>query len=133
MRNAAVGTSALGECQDDNHGSVVANLKSLIEHVQASIALVEIAIAREFTAEFCDGNQEAAADIFVLDDVTPPYERAHAALKASDTGPGAALQFILDAKRSGGERCETSRRARNDRACLERDEIGLNHHRALEF
>jgi hypothetical protein len=105
MRNAAVGTSALAEGQDDNHGSVIANLKSLIEHVQASIALVETPIAREFTAEFCDGNQEAAADIFVLDDVTPPYERAHAALKAFRYRSGAALQFILDAKRSGSERC----------------------------
>jgi hypothetical protein len=38
-------------------------------------------------------------------DVTPPYKRAHAALKASDAGLGTALQFILDAKRSGSERC----------------------------
>ncbi len=105
MQNAAVGHSALAEGQDDNHGSVVADLKLLIEQVQASIALVETAIAREFAAELCDGNQEAAADIFVLDDVTPPYERAHAALKATDTGLGAALQFILDAKHSGSERC----------------------------
>jgi nicotinate-nucleotide pyrophosphorylase len=105
MQNAAVGTSALAEGQHDNHSSVVASLKSLIEQVQASIALVETAIATEFAAEFCDGNREAAADIFVLDDVTPPYEQAHAALKASDTGLGAALQFILDANRSGSERC----------------------------
>jgi hypothetical protein len=105
MQNAAVGYSALAEGQDNNHGSVVANLKSLIEQVRASIALVETAIASEFAAEFCDGNQEAAADIFVLDDVAPPYERAHAVLKASDTGLGAAVQFILDTKRSGNERC----------------------------
>jgi hypothetical protein len=106
MQNAAAGGySALAEGQDDNHGSVVANLKSLIEQVQASIVLIETAIAREFAAEFCDGNrQETAADIFVLDDVTPPYERAHAALKTSDAGLCAALQFILDTKRSGSER-----------------------------
>jgi hypothetical protein len=55
-------------------------------------AAVETAIAREFAAEFCDGNhQETTADILVLD-VTPPYKRAYAALKASDTGLGAALQ-----------------------------------------
>ena len=34
----------------------------------------------------------------MLDDVTPPYEKAHAALKASGVGLGAALQLILDAK-----------------------------------
>jgi hypothetical protein len=48
MQNAAAGGySALAEGQDDNHGSVVANLKSLIEQVQASIVLIETAIARE--------------------------------------------------------------------------------------
>ena len=47
MQNAAGGTSVLAEGRDDNQGSVVANLKSLIEQVQASIALVETAIARE--------------------------------------------------------------------------------------
>jgi len=94
MRNAATGGSSVQtEGEVDNHGSVVANLQSLIGHIQASIALAEAAVA----SEFCDGNQDAAADIFVLD-VTPPYEKAHAALKASDAGLGAALQLILDAK-----------------------------------
>lgn len=106
MQNAAAGgTSALAEGEADNYGSVVANLRSLIGQVQASIALVETAIAKEFAAEFCDGNQDAAADIFVLDDITPPYEQAHAALKASDAGLGAALRLILDVKSSGSERC----------------------------
>jgi hypothetical protein len=98
MQNAAAGGySVVTKGRDDNYSSVVANLTSLIGHVQASIALVETAVAREFS----DGNQEAAVDIFVLDDVTPPFENAHAALKASDAGLGAALQFILDAKISG--------------------------------
>jgi hypothetical protein len=82
------------ESEVDNHGSVVVNLQSLIGHIQASIALVEAAVA----SEFCDGNQDTAADIFVLDDVTPPCEKAHAALKASGAGLSAALQLILDAK-----------------------------------
>ncbi len=95
MWNAATGGSSVQtEGEVDNHGSVVVNLQSLIGHIQASIALVEAAVA----SEFCDGNQDAAADIFVLDDVTPPYEKAHAALKASNAGLGAALQLILDAK-----------------------------------
>jgi hypothetical protein len=95
MRNAAAFYSA--ERQDDDYRSVVASLVCLIGHVQASIALVETTIARQFA----DGNQEAAANFFVLDDVTPPFENVHAALKASDAGLGAALPFILDAKISG--------------------------------
>ncbi len=142
MQNATVGTSALAEGKDDKQGSVVTNLKSLIEQVQASIVLVETAIAREFAAELCDGNQEAAADIFVLDDVTPPYERAHAALKASDTGLGAALQFILDAERSGMpdiKAAAVARRADKARGDLQLVEglvpdivepVGLGHARA---
>jgi hypothetical protein len=111
MWNAATGGSSMQtESEVDNHGSVVVNLQSLIGHIQASIALVEAAVA----SEFCDGNQDTAADIFVLDDVTPPCEKAHAALKASGAGLSAALQLILDAKspvakilvaeRSGSER-----------------------------
>jgi hypothetical protein len=95
MQHAAAVYST--ERQDDDYRSVVASLVSLIGHVQASIALVETTIAREFA----DGNQEVAADIFVLDDVTPPFENVHAALKAFDTGLGAALRLILDAKISG--------------------------------
>jgi hypothetical protein len=91
---SAGGYSVPTENENDNYRSVVADLKSLIRHVQASIALVETAIARESS----EGNQDAAADIFVLDDVTPAYEKAHAALKASGADLDAALQFILDAK-----------------------------------
>jgi len=62
--------------RNDAYQSVVSDLVSLIEHVQASLLLVERAIAREASA----GSQEA--DIIVLDDVTPPFVKATAALKA---------------------------------------------------
>jgi hypothetical protein len=58
MQNAAAGGySVLTKGRDDNYSSVVANLMSLIGHVQASIALVETAIAKELSEEFSDGNQ----------------------------------------------------------------------------
>jgi hypothetical protein len=84
---SAGGYSVPTENENDNYRSVVADLKSLIRHVQTAIA-----------RECSEGNQDAAADIFVLDDVTPAYEKAHAALKASGADLDAALQFILDAK-----------------------------------
>jgi hypothetical protein len=55
MQNAAAGGySVLTKRRDDNYSSVVADLTSLIGHVQASIALVETAIAKELSEEFSE-------------------------------------------------------------------------------
>ena len=78
--------------RNDAYQSVVSDLVSLIEHVQASLLLVERAIAREASA----GSQEA--DIIVLDDVTPPFVKAAEALKACDADLGIALRSLLDSK-----------------------------------
>lgn len=51
------------------HRSVVSDLVSLIEHVQASVRLIESAIASEAAPD----SQDATADVVVLDDVTPRY------------------------------------------------------------
>ena len=58
--------------------------------------LIESAIARE-TAR---GSEEAAANIIVLDDVTPPYVKATAALRACDANLGIALHSLLDSRTS---------------------------------
>jgi hypothetical protein len=67
MRNAegGAGSTRSGDQNDGRH-SIVSDFVSLIEHVQASMALIETAIA----AEASPGRQQAAADIIVLDDVT---------------------------------------------------------------
>jgi hypothetical protein len=80
--------------RNDAYHSVVSDLVSLIGHVQASLLLVEQAIAREASP----GSQEA--DIIVLDDVTPPFVKATAALKACDVNLGNALRSLLDSKAS---------------------------------
>ena len=80
--------------RNDAYQSVVSDLVSLIEHVQASLLLVERAIAREASA----GSQEA--DIIVLDDLTPPFVKATAALKACDANLGIALRSLLVSKAS---------------------------------
>jgi len=78
--------------RNDAYHSVVTDLVSLIGHVQASLRLVEQAIAREASA----GSREA--DIIVLDDVTPPFVKAAEALKACDADLGIALRSLLDSK-----------------------------------
>jgi hypothetical protein len=62
--------------RDDSFSSVVSDLISLIGHVQASIKLVEAALLAE------SANHDNATDVAVLDDVTPCYAKANAALIA---------------------------------------------------
>jgi len=80
--------------RNDAYRSVVSDVISLIEHVQASRRLIEQEIARETAL----GSQETSANIIVLDDVTPPYVRATAALKACDSNLAIALQCLLESK-----------------------------------
>ena len=92
--------------RNDAYHSVVSDLVALIEHVQASLRLIEQEIARETAS----GSQETSANVIVLDDVTPPYVRATAALKACDANLAIALHSLLDSKITG---------ARHQRLCLE--------------
>lgn len=93
MENAAADSVAVCLDEDsDPYGLIVTDLVALIGYVQASLRLIEAAIAREaFLAE-----QDAAANVFVLDDVTPRYAAASTALKACDTGLGMALDRLRD-------------------------------------
>ena len=64
----------------------------LIERVQSSQRLIERAMAGE--AAF--GGHESSANVIVLDDVSPRYMKAAAALQACDTNLGAALHALMD-------------------------------------
>jgi hypothetical protein len=75
---------------------VVSDVISLIEHVQASLRLIEHEIARETAS----GGQDNCTNVLVLDDVTPPYFRATAALQACDANLAIALHSLLDPKAS---------------------------------
>ena len=105
MQNAADGGIAIepkdrnkdwNEHRDDAYHSVVSDLVALIGHVQASLTLIEKAISREILV----GSQETSANVIVLDDVTPPYMSATAALKACDANLAIALRSLLDSKPS---------------------------------
>ena len=69
--------------------SIVADMMSLIVHVQASARLIEAEIRRG------DADGKERADVVILDDVTPCYAAACEALSACNAGLDAALQTIL--------------------------------------
>ena len=78
------------DCPHDNYSSVVSDLVSLIEHMQASMKTLEAAIARELPL----GGQEAGDNVIVLDDITPCYVKANAVLHVCKAGLGAALHSL---------------------------------------
>lgn len=77
--------------QDDAYRAIVSDLVSLIEHVRTSQRLIEQAIAREQTL----GADEGSTNVIVLDDVSPRYMKAAAALQTCDANLGAALHSLL--------------------------------------
>ena len=95
MRNATGGgTSTRADGRSDCDHALVSDLQALIEYVQTSIRLIEQTIAGE---AFRD-DQEIAANLIVLDDVTPRYLKANAALSACRASLGVAVQFLGDAR-----------------------------------
>jgi hypothetical protein len=94
MHNAAGDVQPEG--RNDNYSSVVSDLVSLIDHMQASMKMLEGAIASEIPF----GGQEARGNVIVLDDITPCYMKANAALHACKAGLGIALHFLAGNGRS---------------------------------
>ena len=97
MQNTEVGgLPGMPGDRDETHRAVVAELASVIEHIRKSRRLIESAIAGEAAAE------EATADnVIVLDDVTPGYERVHAALRQCEAGLNVTLRLLQGPARSG--------------------------------
>jgi hypothetical protein len=102
MRNAVGGgVSVPSEARTDGDQSIVSDLMTLIVHIKRSMDLLETAIAREAAS---DGH-DPASNIVILDDVTPRYLTANAALASCSAGLGAALHALLDntASRHGAD------------------------------
>jgi hypothetical protein len=70
---------------------VVSDLVSLVEHVQNSLRLIERTIAKETLPE-----TSSSTNVIVLDDVSPRYMKAAAALQACNVNLGIALRSLLD-------------------------------------
>jgi hypothetical protein len=97
MQNAEGGSvSARSNDRYDGVGSIVLDIVSLIEHVQASMKLIESAIAIEAPLS----HQEIAANVVVLDDVTPRYLSARAALNTCSASLEVTLHLLLDSRAS---------------------------------
>jgi hypothetical protein len=95
MQNVAGGgTSAPSEDRNDLHGAITSDLVQLIECVRTSMELIGAAVAGEAHL----GYQETASNVVVLDDVTPGYVRARAALNSCEAHLVAALRFLQDTR-----------------------------------
>jgi hypothetical protein len=92
MHNCA-GTDPL-VATPDGHGRqlIAADLRSLIEQIEASMRLVETAMMQEAGP----AEQPGSADVIVLDDVTPRYLTANAALGACKASLELALKCVSD-------------------------------------
>jgi hypothetical protein len=110
MRDAAddgVAQAAQGQHQDqhqDQHQAksrdrndacraVVSDLVSLVEHVRKCLRLIEQTIAEETPL----GGPESSTNVIVLDDVSPRYAKAAAAVQACNVNLEIALRSLLDA------------------------------------
>jgi hypothetical protein len=93
MQNAAGdGVAEAAHDQNDAYRAVVSDLVSLVEHVQNSLRLIEQMIAGETSP--C--SSESSTNVIVLDDVSPRYMKAAAAVQACDVNLGIALRSLLD-------------------------------------
>jgi hypothetical protein len=95
MQNATGGgTSALAEDRNDFHGAIVSDLVSVIAHIHASMDLIESAVPAEIPL----GYQEIGSNVIVLDDLTPRYASARAALNSCQVHLGAVLRSLQNTR-----------------------------------
>jgi hypothetical protein len=89
------GFSARSDDRNNGEGSIVSELV-LIEHIRASMKLIESAIAMEPPLS----DPGFSANVVVLDDLTPRYQNARAALNTCNTSLEVTLHLLRDTKRS---------------------------------
>jgi hypothetical protein len=81
--------------ETDSRQLIASDLRSLIAQIESSMRLIDAAMMEACPAQD-DGDQTGSADIFVLDDVTPRYATASAALNACRAGLGHALRYLSE-------------------------------------
>jgi hypothetical protein len=91
----AIGRDELVPLDDRDEGFylVVSDLVSLIDRVQTSVKLIETVQATHAQQAICDPE---LPDVIVLDDVTPLYAKAGAALDACNVSLSSALRFLIE-------------------------------------
>lgn len=91
------GTPPLAAMADaDSRQLIAAELRSLIARIDISVRLIDAAMKPEDDEPVPDSAIAGSAEIFVLDDVTPRYATASAALNACRAGLGRALQSLSE-------------------------------------
>jgi hypothetical protein len=83
--------------QNDACRAVVSDLVNLVDHVRKSLRLIEQTIAGETPP----GGPESSSNVTVLDDISPRYVKAAAAVRACDVNLEIALRSLLDAGDGG--------------------------------
>ncbi|SEN75238.1 hypothetical protein [Bradyrhizobium sp. OK095] len=75
----------------DSRQLIAADLRSLISQIETSMRRIAAVLDQEHGSD-----PEGSADVFILDDVTPRYATANAALNACRAGLGHALQCMSE-------------------------------------
>ena len=91
------GTPPLAALADaDSRRLIEAELRSLIARIDISVRLIDAAMKPEDDEPVPDSAIAGSTEIIVLDDVTPRYATASAALNACRAGLGHALQSLSE-------------------------------------
>jgi len=95
MHNCAGTRSRIAASDADSHQLIAADLRSLIAQIETSMRQIEVMMSQADK-----GEESGSADVFVLDDVTPRYATATAALGACKAGLDLALRCLSESGKS---------------------------------
>ncbi|RXH26099.1 MULTISPECIES: hypothetical protein [Bradyrhizobium] len=98
MLNFAGTSPLVAMPETDCRQLIAADLRALITRIESSMRLIDAAMMEAGVSETgpARGDPAGSADIFVLDDVTPRYATASAALNACRAGLGHALRCLSE-------------------------------------
>ena len=98
MLNLARTPPLAATAETDSRRLIAADLRALITRIESSMRLIDAAMMEADALETGVTCRDPAgsADIVVLDDVTPRYATASAALSACRAGLGHALQCLSE-------------------------------------
>jgi len=88
--------------ESESRELIAADLRSLIAQIETSMRRIAAAMDQEHGSD-----PEGSAGVFLLDDVTPRYAIANAALNACLAGLGHALQCLSESGSAAGDRARS--------------------------
>jgi hypothetical protein len=92
MYNSAATGHTVATGNSDSRQLLASELRALITQIETTMRLIEATMVQE-----AGGDQPGSAEVVVLDDVTPRYAAANAALSACKSSVDAALKFLMNA------------------------------------